>query len=179
MKTKTVVSYSNSGHKEGWALRSWCFWAVMLGKTLDSPLDSKEIKPVSPKGNQQWIFIGRMDAEAEAPILWPPDVKSQLLRKDPDAGKDWRQEEKGTTEDEFVGWHHQLEGHEFEQTPGDSAGQMGLVCYSPWGDRIGHDLVTEQQPKVVDFRWRKRFGGQLNEWNKRKELKMKRSSFPA
>ena len=89
-------------HKEGWALRNWCFWTVVLEKTLESPLDSKEIKPVNPKGSQPWIFIGRTDAEAEAPVLWPPDVKSQLIRKDPDAGKDWRQEEE-TTEDEMVG----------------------------------------------------------------------------
>ena len=93
---------------------------MVLDKTLESPLDSKEIKPVNPKGNQLWIFIGRTDAEAEAPILWPPDAKSRLIRKDPDAGKDWGQEEKGAMEDEMVGWHHQLNGHEFEQTPGDS-----------------------------------------------------------
>ena len=89
-------------------------WTVVLGKTLESPLDYKEIKPVSPKGNQSWIFIGRTDAEAETPIFWPPDVKNWLIGKDPDAGKDWRQEEKGTTEDEIVGWHHWLHGHEFE-----------------------------------------------------------------
>ena len=103
----------------------------MLEKTLESPLDSKEIKPVNPKGNQPWIVIGRTDAEA--PILWPPDVKSQLIGKDPDAEKDWSQEEKGTTEDEMVGWHHRLNGHEFEQTLGDSEGQESLVCCSPWG----------------------------------------------
>ena len=93
---------------------------VVLQKTLESPLDCKEIQRVSPKGNRPWIFIGRTDIEAEAPILWPPDVKSQLIEKDPDAGKDWGQEEKGMTEDEMVGWHHQLHGHEFEQTPGES-----------------------------------------------------------
>ena len=93
---------------------------VVLQKTLESPLDCKEIQPVSPKGNRPWIFIGRTDIEAEAPILWPPDVKSQLIEKDPDAGKDWGQEEKGMTEDEMVGWHHQLHGHEFERTPGES-----------------------------------------------------------
>ena len=102
-------------HKEGWVLKNWYFWTVVLGKTLESPLDCKEIKPVNPKGNQSWIFIGRTDAEAEASILWPPDVESHLIRKDPDAGKDWRQEEKKTTEDEMVGWHQQLNGHEFEQ----------------------------------------------------------------
>ena len=114
-------------HKEGWALRNWCFWTVVLEKTLESPLDSKEIKPVNPKGSQPWIFIGRTDAEAEAPVLWPPDVKSQLIRKDPDAGKDWRQEEE-TTEDEMVGWHHWLNGHEFEQALGVGEGQGSLVC---------------------------------------------------
>ena len=92
-------------HKEGWAPKNWCFWTVMLEKTLESPLDCKEIQLVNPKGNQTWISIGRTDAEAEIPILWPPDAKSQLIRKDFDAGKDWRQE-KGTTEDETVGWHH-------------------------------------------------------------------------
>ena len=101
-------------YKESWKLKNWCFWTVVLEKTLKSPLDSKEIQPVHPKGYQSWVFIGRTDAEAETPILWPPDVKNWLIRKDPDAGKDWRQEEKGTTEDEMVGWHHQLNGHEFE-----------------------------------------------------------------
>ena len=100
-------------HKEGWAPENWCFWIVVLEKTLESPLDYEEFKPVNRKENQPWIFIGRTDAEA--PILWPPDVKSQLIRKDPDAGKDWGQEEKGTTEEEMVGWHHWLRGHEFEQ----------------------------------------------------------------
>ena len=103
--------------KESWALQNWCFWTVEMEKTLESPLDSKEIQPVPPKGNQSWIFIGRTDAEAESSILWPPDAKNWLIGKDPDAGKDWRQE-KGTTEDANVGWHHQLDGHEFEQAPG-------------------------------------------------------------
>ena len=107
----------------------------MLEKTLESPLDSKEIQPVHPKGNQSWIFIGRTYAEAETPILWPPDVKNWLIWKDPDAGNDWRQEEKGTTEDEMVGWHHQLNGHEFKQAPGDGDGQGSLACCSPWGCR--------------------------------------------
>ena len=101
-------------HKESWAPKNWCFWTVVLEKTLESPLDCKEIKPVYAKGNQSWIFIGRADAEAETSILWPPDVKNWLTGKDPDAGKDCRWEEKGTTEDEMVGWHHQLNGHEFE-----------------------------------------------------------------
>ena len=117
-------------HKEGWVPKNWSFWTVVLEKTLESPLDSKEIKQVNPKGNQLWIFIGRTDAEAEAPILWPTDAKSWLIRKDPDAGKDWRQE-KGTTEDEMAGWHHQLNAHEFAHTPGDGEGQGILVCCSP------------------------------------------------
>ena len=105
-------------HQEGWVLKNWCFWTMVLEKTLESPLDFKEIKPVQLKGNQSWIFIGRTDAEAEAPILWPPDVKSRFIRKDPDAGKDWRREEKGMTEDEMVGWHHWFNGHEFQLMSG-------------------------------------------------------------
>ena len=112
---------------------------MVLQKTLESPLDSKEIKPVNPKGNQSRIFIGRTDAEAETPILWPPDVKNRLIGKDPDAAKDGRQEEKGMTEDEMVGWHHQLDGHEFEQAPGYGHGQGSLACCSPWGRRARHD----------------------------------------
>ena len=104
----------------------------MLEKTLESPLDCKEIQLVHPKGDQPWVFIGRTYAEAEAPILWPPDTKSWLIWKDPNAGKDWRQEEKGTTEDEMFGWHHQLNGHEFEQVTGVGDGQGSLVCCRPW-----------------------------------------------
>jgi len=115
-----IVMYGcESWTKEGWALKNWCFWTVVLEKTLESPLDCEEIKPVNPQGKQFWIFIGRTDAEAEGPILWPPDVKSRLIRKDPDAGKVWGQEDKGTTEDKIVGWHHWLDGHEFEQNLGD------------------------------------------------------------
>ena len=102
-------------HKESWALKNLCFWTVVLEKTLESFLVCKEIQPVHPKGNQSWIFIGRTDAEAETSKLWPPDAKNWLIGKDPDSGKDWRQEEKGTTQDEMVGWHQQLNGHEFEQ----------------------------------------------------------------
>ena len=119
-------------YKESWAPKNWCFWTVVLEKTLESPLDCKEIQLVNPKGNQSWLFIGRTDAEAEAPILWPPDVKNWPIGKDPDAGKDWRQEEKGTTENEMVGWHHWLDGHEFEQALGVGDGQGSLVCFSPW-----------------------------------------------
>ena len=120
-------------HKESWEPKNWCFWTMVLEKSLESLLDSKEIKPVNPKGSQSWIFIGRSDAEAETPILWPPDVKNLLTGKDPDAGKDWRQEEKVTIEDEMVGWHHWLNGHEFEFAPGVGDGQGSLVCCSPWG----------------------------------------------
>ena len=119
-------------HKEGWAPRNWCLWIVMLEKTLETPLDSKDLKPVNPKGNQPWIFIGRTDAET--PILWPPDAKGWLTGKDSDAGKDWRQE-KGVTEDEMVGWYHRLHGHKFEQTLEDGEGQESLACCSPWGHK--------------------------------------------
>ena len=134
-------------HKESWAPKIWCFWAVVLEKTLESPLDSKEIKPVNPKENQSWIFIGRTGAESEVLILWPPDVKSWLISKDPDAGKDWRQDEKGMTEDEMVGWHHWLNGCEFKQALGDSAGQGSLAWCSPRGCKeFRHNwTATEQQ----------------------------------
>ena len=130
-------------HKEGWALKNWCFWTVVLKKILESPLDWEGIKPVNTKGNYSWIFIGRTDAEAEAPILWTPDAKRQLIGKDSNAGKDWRQEEKGVTEDEMAGWHHQLDGHEFEQAPGvGDVGQGSLACCSPWGCKESD--MTEQ-----------------------------------
>ena len=120
-------------YKESQALKNWCFWTVVLEKTLESSLDTKEIQPVYAKGNQSWVFIGRTDVEAETPVLWAPDAKSWLIGKDPDAGKDWGQEEKGTTEDEMVGWHHQLNGHGFGWTPGVGDGQGSLACCSPWG----------------------------------------------
>ena len=122
----------NLDHKEGWAPKNWCFQTVVLEKTLESPLDCNEIKPVNPIGNQPWIFIGRINAEAKAPLLWPPDLKSQLIEKDLGAWKDWGQE-KGVMESEVVGWHSQLNGHEFEQAPGDSERQGSLACCSPWG----------------------------------------------
>ena len=118
----------------------------MLEKTLESSLDSKKIKPVNPKGNQTWVFIGRTDVEAETPILWPSDAKSQLTGKDPDARKDWRQEEKRMTEDEMVGWHHWLNEHEFEQAPGDGEGQGSLACCSPWGHK---ELDTTKQQQML------------------------------
>ena len=137
-------------HKNSWMLKNWCFQTVMLEKSHESPLDCKEIKPVNPKGNQSWIFIGRTDDEAEAPIFLPSDLKNQFIGKDSDAGKDWGQEEKGVTEDKIVGWHHWLNGHEFEQGPGDSEGQGSQVFCSSWGSqRVGHDLVTEQQQQSV------------------------------
>ena len=136
-------------YKESWVPRNWCFWTVELEKTLESLLDCKEIQSVNPKGNQSWIFIGRIEAEAEAPILWPPDVKSQLIRKDPDTGKDWRQE-KAMTEDEMVGWHHQLK--DFEQASGVGEGQNPAVLQSMGLQRVGNDWATEQH-----F-WRKKFG---------------------
>ena len=120
-------------YKESWALKNWCFWTVVLEKTLESPLDCKEIQLVHPKGDQFWEFIGRTDAEAEAPILWPPDAKSQLVN----AGKDWKQEEKGTREDKMVRWHliMYINVHEFEQAPEDGEGQERLACCSPWGHK--------------------------------------------
>ena len=134
-------------YKEGWAPKNWCFWTVVLDKTLESPLDCK-IKPVNPKGNQSWIITGRTDAEAEAPILWLPDAKSRLIRKDPDARKDWRQEEKRMTEDEMAGWHCWLNGYEFEQALGDGDGQGTLACCSPWGCKEStHNWETEQHNK--------------------------------
>ena len=121
--------------EESWVLKNWCFWAVVLKKTLASPLDCKEIQPVHPKGNKSWIFIGRTHAEAETPILWLPDVKNWLVWKDPDAGNDWRQEEKGMTEDDMVGWHHWLNGLEFEYASRVGDGQGSLACCSPWGHK--------------------------------------------
>ena len=127
-------------YKEGWASKNWWFWTVVLEKTLESPLDSKEIKPVNPRVNQLWLFTGRTDAEAEAPILWPPDAKDQVIGNNPDAGKDWRQEEKGMTEDQMVGQHHQLDGHEFEQTLGDGKAQEAWCAIQSMGSqRAGHD----------------------------------------
>ena len=131
-------------YKESWALKNWCFWTVLLEKTLENTLHCKEIQPVRPQGNQSWIFIGRADAEAVTPVLWPPAVKNWLTGKDSDAGKDWRQEEKGMTEDEMVGWHHQLNGHELWESSrswwwtGNPA-----ILKSIGSQRVGHDM-TEQ-----------------------------------
>ena len=129
-------------YKESWALKNWCFWTVMLEKTPESHLDFKEIKPVDLTGNKSWILIGRTDAEAETPILWPSDMKSWLIEKDSDAGRYWGQEEKGMTEDVMAGWHHWLDGHESEWTPGDGDGQGGLPCCDLWGRKESD--TTEQ-----------------------------------
>ena len=138
-----VMDRCELDHKEGWVLKNWCFQTVVLKTTLESNLISKEIQPVNPKGNQSWLFIWRTEAE----VLWPPNTKSQLIGKDPDDRKDWEQEEKGSTEDELVEWHHQLNGHEYEQSLGDNEGQGSLICCSAWGRRVGHDLGTEQYKK--------------------------------
>ena len=138
-----VVTYGCESWNIKKAPKNWSFWTVVLEKTLQSTWHCKEIQPVNPKGNQSWIFIGRTDDEAEALILWPPDVKNWLIGKNPDEGKNWRQE-KGMTEDEMVGWHHWVNEHEFEQTPRDGEGQGSLACYSPWGHRARHYWVTKQ-----------------------------------
>ena len=130
-------------YKESWAQKNWCFWTVVLEKTLESSLDCKEIQPVHPKGDQSWVFIGRTDVEAETPLLWPPDAKSCLIGKDPDTGKDWRQEEKGMTEDETARWYHRLNGHGFGWTPGVCDGQGSMECCGSQLQRVGHDWVTE------------------------------------
>ena len=144
-------------HKEDWAPKNWCFWTVVLKKTLASPLNCK-IKPVNPKENQSWIFIGRTDIEAETPLFWASDEKNWLIEKDPDAGTDWRQDEKGTTEDEMVGCHHQLNGHEFEQTLGFGDGQGGLACCSPWGhkeldvtEQLNNNKICKMAPYVLQL----------------------------
>ena len=128
--------------EEGWAPKNWCFWIVLLEKTLESPLDCKEIQPVHSEGDQPWDFFGRNEAEAETPVLWPPHAKSWLVGKDSDAGRDWGQEEKGTTEDEMAGWHHRLDEHESEWTPGVGDGQGGLACCHSWGHKESD--TTEQ-----------------------------------
>ena len=146
-------------HKEGWALKNWCFWTVVLEKILENPLDCKEILPVHPKGNQSRMFIWKTDAEAEAPILCPSDVKSQLIGRDPDSGKDRRQEEKGTTEDEMVGWHHRLNGHEIEQALGDGEGQGVLMWFSRWGCK---ELDTTE--RLTSNSFSQTWENLINEW---------------
>ena len=154
--------------KESLVLKNWCFWTVVLEKTLESPLDCKEIQPVNLKGNQSWIFIGRTDAKAETPILWPLDAKNCLTGKYPDAGKDWRLEEKGTTEDEVVGLHHQFDGHEFEQALGVGDGQGSLGMLQSIGlQRVGHDWATELNKKKKKNKSNKK-------WERRKKQKKRR-----
>ena len=138
-----VVMYGcELAREESWVLKNCWFWTVVLEKTLESPLDCKEIQPVPPKGDQSWVFFGRTDAKAETPVLWPPHAKSWLIGKDSDARRNWGQEEKGTTEDEMAGWHHRLDGHEFEWTPGVGDGQGGLACCNSWGRKESD--TTEQ-----------------------------------
>ena len=136
--------------EEGWALKNWCFWTVVLGKTLESPLDCKEIHPVHSKGDQSWVFFGRIVAKAETLVLWPPHAKSWLIRKDSDAGADWGQEEKGKTEDEMAGWHHWLNGCEFEWSLGFGDGQGGLVCCDSWGCK---ELDTTELPNWTELNY--------------------------
>ena len=158
-------------HREVRVLKNWYFQTVVLEKTLERPLDCKEVKPVNPKGNQPWILIERINAEVETPIIWPLDVKSQLIGKDPDAGKDWGQEEKGMTEDEIVGWHHWFNGHELGQTLRGDEGQGGLVCCSLWSQRGRHNWATEQQQvlSIIICRWafpeRTVFSNWLQRWS--------------
>ena len=149
--------------EENWAPKNWCFWTVMLEKTLESPLDCKEIQPFHPKGNQSWVFIGWTDVEAKTPIFWPLDEKCWLIWKDPDVEKDWRQEEKGMTEDEMVGWHYRLRGHEFGSNSGSWwwTGRPG-VLQSMGSQRVGHDWATELHwTEQVDWERRKRYTMQI------------------
>ena len=136
--------------EQSWALRNWCFWTVMLEKTLESPLDCKEIQPVHSKGDQSWVFFGRNDANVETEVLWLPHEKRWLIGKDSDADRDWGQEEKGTTQDEIAGWHHQLDGCEFEWIPEDGNGQGGLVCCNSWGSK---ESDTTERPNWAELNW--------------------------
>ena len=136
--------------EEGWAPKNWCFWTVVLEKTLESSLDCKEVQPVHPKGDQSWLFIGRTDAKAETPVVWPPHAMSWLTGKDSDAGRDWGQEEKGTREDEMARWHHQLDGYEFEWTPGVGDGQGGLACCNSWGCKLSE---TTERLNWTELNW--------------------------
>jgi len=142
--------------EESWAPKNWCFWTGVLEKTLESPLDCKEIQPVHSEGYQPWDFFGRNDAKAETPVLWPSHAKSWLIGKDSDAGRDWEQEEKGTTEDEMAGWHHWLDGRESEWTPGVGDGQGGLACCDSWSCKESHTterLNWTEQPRTALFFW--------------------------
>ena len=136
--------------EEGWVLKNWCFWTIVLEKTLESPLDCKEIQPVDSKGNQSWVFFGRNDAKAETPIIWPPHAKCWLIGKDSHAGRDWGQEEKGMTEDKMAGWHHRLNGCESEWTPGVGDGQGSLACCNSWGRR---ESDTTERVNWTEVNW--------------------------
>ena len=144
-------------YKESWALKNWYFWTVVLEKTLESPLDCNKIQPVHPEGDQSWVFIGRTDVEAEAPIFWPPDAKNWLIGKDPEAGQDWGQEEKGVTEDEMFGWHHWLNRHEFEKTLGDSGGQEAWVTESREHGFLSHTQDFYMKNKHISVLFKKVF----------------------
>ena len=148
-------------YKESWVQKNWCFWTVVLEESLESPLDCKEIQPVHPKGNQSWRFTGRTDAEAETLILWPPDAKNWVIWKDPDAGKDWKQEEKGMREDEMVGWLHWLDGHEFEQAPGVGDEQESLACCSPWAHKESDTTEWLHWTDIGNIFWLYRLGSHL------------------
>ena len=138
----------------GWWLKNWCFWTLVLKKSLESPLDCKEIQPVHPKGDQSWVFIERTDTEAETSIRWPPHAKCWLIGKDRDAGRDWRQEEKGSTEDDMAEWHHRLDGHEFGWTLGVDDGQGGLACCNSWGGKeLGTTEGLNWTELMADSRW--------------------------
>ena len=139
--------------EEGWAPKNWCFWTVVLEKTPEGPLNCQEIQPVHPKGNQSWVFIGRTDAEAETPIVWPPDAKVWLIWKDFDVGRDWGQEEKGTTEDEMAGWHHWFDGHESQWTLGVGDGQGGLACFGPWGCKESDTTEWLNRTELMSVWW--------------------------
>ena len=138
--------------EECWVLKNWCFWTVVLEKTLESPLDCREIQPVHCEGDQPWDFFGRNDATAETPVLWPPHAKSWLIGKDSDAGRDWGQEAKGTTEDEMAGWHHWLDGHESEWTPGVGDGQGGLVCCGSWGPKKSWTQLSNWTELIFSYK---------------------------
>ena len=173
-------------YKKSWVLKNWCFWTMALEKTLESPMDCNEIQPVYSKGDHSWVFFGRNDVKAETPVLWLPHAKSWLIGKDSDAGRDWGQEEKGTTEDEMAGWHHRLNGHEFGWTPGVGDGQGGLACCNSWGhkelDRTERLNWTEwkiisellrfvcagpTETWLFNLKWRLFFFSLLQVWEKR------------
>ena len=147
--------------EESWVLKNWCFWTVVLEKTLESPLDCKEIQPVHPKGDQSWVFFGRIDAKTETPILWPPHAKSWLIGKDSDAERDWGQKKKETAEDEMAGWHHQLDGHEFEWTLGVGDGQGGLAICDSWGRK---DSDMTEQLNWTELNWTEPYSSCLIMW---------------